>query len=64
VATVGIANSTNAGLLAVRIIGASSPETARALATYAGDLEKEVLAKVEKLEDLGWEEYASEVLKK
>ncbi|GHJ86639.1 hypothetical protein NliqN6_3041 [Naganishia liquefaciens] len=64
VATVGIANSTNAGLLAVRIIGASSPETARALATYAGDLEKEVLAKVDTLEDLGWEEYASKVLKK
>lgn len=63
-ATVGIANSTNAGLLAVRIIGAASPATAEALAKYAADLESEVLAKVDKLDEMGWEEYATKVLKK
>ncbi|KAJ9102611.1 phosphoribosylaminoimidazole carboxylase ade2 [Naganishia cerealis] len=64
VATVGIANATNAALLAIRIIGSASPETAADLAAYAVDLEKEVLDKVDKLEDLGWEEYAAKVLKK
>lgn len=63
-ATVGIANATNAALLAIRIIGSATPETAADLAAYAHDLEVEVLQKVDKLEEIGWEEYASKVLKK
>lgn len=63
-ATVGIANATNAALLAIRIIGSATPETAADLAAYALDLENEVLQKVDKMEEMGWEDYASKVLKK
>ncbi|KAJ9097212.1 phosphoribosylaminoimidazole carboxylase ade2 [Naganishia friedmannii] len=64
VATVGIANATNAALLAIRIIGSATPETAADLAAYARDLENEVLHKVDKMEEIGWEAYAKQVLKK
>jgi phosphoribosylaminoimidazole carboxylase len=57
VATVGIANSTNAGLLAVRILSTSLPQLAAELAEYSGSLEKEVLAKVDTLAEVGWEQY-------
>lgn len=64
VATVGIANSTNAGLLAARILGATNSVLNAELARYAAGLETEVLGKVDKLADLGWEEYATKVLNK
>jgi phosphoribosylaminoimidazole carboxylase len=57
VATVAINNGTNAGLLAVRILGAGIPRLARDMEDYLKELEKEVLGKVETLEQVGWESY-------
>ena len=56
-ATVAINNSTNAGLLAVRILSAGMPRLLTAMDEYLKGLEQEVLRKVEKLEDVGWEKY-------
>jgi len=57
VATVAINNSTNAGLLAVRILSIGMPTLVTAMDDYLKSLEKEVLGKVEKLEEIGWEMY-------
>jgi phosphoribosylaminoimidazole carboxylase len=57
VATVAINNGTNAGLLAVRILAAGNPRLVRDMEDYLKELEKEVLGKVEKLEEIGWESY-------
>lgn len=57
VATVAINNGTNAGLLAVRILGAGDPLLLNAMDRYLRSLESEVMAKVEKLETVGWEKY-------
>jgi 5-(carboxyamino)imidazole ribonucleotide mutase len=57
VATVAIDGAKNAGLLAARILATSRPELASRLAAYAASMEEEVLAKAEKLEDLGSEAY-------
>lgn len=64
VATVGVGNATNAGILAARILGAGDAQLAQRLAEYAQALEKEVLAKVETLSQIGHERYVAEVLKK
>jgi len=58
VATVAINNGTNAGLLAVRILAAGNPGLVRDMEDYLKTLEKEVLGKVEKLEEIGWESYS------
>lgn len=75
VATVAINNSTNAGLLAVRILGAgqgwvagnslkldeeSSVEGNHLMARvleYKEDMQHEVMAKIERLNQVGWENY-------
>ncbi|KAJ7122898.1 Phosphoribosylaminoimidazole carboxylase [Mycena epipterygia] len=57
VATVAINNGTNAGLLAVRILAAGIPRLVDAMDAYLKDLEGEVLGKVEKLKEVGWEKY-------
>lgn len=57
VATVAINNGTNAGLLAVRILGAGIPHIFQAMDQYLKNLEGEVLQKVENLEQIGWEKY-------
>ncbi|THH30431.1 hypothetical protein EUX98_g3751 [Antrodiella citrinella] len=57
VATVAINNSTNAGLLAVRILTAGLPELVGTMENYMTKMENEVLAKVDKLEQVGWEVY-------
>lgn len=56
-ATVAINNSTNAALLAVRILAGSVPRLRVELEKYAENLEDEVMAKVAKLEDGGWADY-------
>jgi phosphoribosylaminoimidazole carboxylase len=56
VATVAINNSTNAGLLAVRMLGAFIPEYLDKMVAYQSQMETEVLQKVEKIER-GWESY-------
>ncbi|KAJ6596749.1 hypothetical protein B0H10DRAFT_2167692 [Mycena sp. CBHHK59/15] len=58
VATVAINNGTNAGLLAVRILVAGMPRLIDAMDAYLKNLEGEVLGKVEKLKEVGWENYS------
>ncbi|KAF8341287.1 Phosphoribosylaminoimidazole carboxylase [Cantharellus anzutake] len=57
VATVAINNSTNAALLAVRILGSATESALITMDAYINGMKEEVLAKVEMLESVGWEEY-------
>ncbi|KAI8997217.1 phosphoribosylaminoimidazole carboxylase [Pilobolus umbonatus] len=57
VATVAINNSTNAALLAIRILGASIPGVQTKMEEYMRKMEAEVMKKVEKLENVGWDKY-------
>jgi len=57
VATVAINNGMNAGLLAVRILSAGIPRLIVAMEGFLHDQEKEVLGKVSKLQEVGWEGY-------
>lgn len=57
VATVAIGNSTNAGLLAVRIISASVPHLVKDMEAYLASLETEVQGKADRLESIGWTSY-------
>ncbi|KAF8185195.1 phosphoribosylaminoimidazole carboxylase [Pholiota molesta] len=57
VATVAINNGVNAGLLAVRILSAGIPSLIGAMEQYMKAMEEEVLGKVEKLKEVGWEDY-------
>lgn len=50
-----INNSTNAALLAIRILGASDPSYFEAMKQYMADMEAEVMGKVERLGKLGWD---------
>ncbi|KAI0485209.1 hypothetical protein GGR56DRAFT_617236 [Xylariaceae sp. FL0804] len=56
-ATVGIGNSTNAGLLAVRILGTTFPEYAARMQDYQEKMKTEVIAKDEKMVTNGWKQY-------
>lgn len=57
VATVAINNSTNAALLAVRILGAIDNKWLNKMSQYMDSMESEVLAKADKLESVGYENY-------
>ncbi|CAO2205244.1 unnamed protein product [Urochloa humidicola] len=57
VGALAIGNAENAGLLAVRMLGATDPEISDKVVKYQDELRDMVLEKAEKLEDLGWEEY-------
>ncbi|RAL54923.1 hypothetical protein DM860_013619 [Cuscuta australis] len=57
VATVAINNATNAGLLAVRLLGISDIKLQARMAQYLEDRRDEVLVKAERLEKDGWEDY-------
>ncbi|KAG5575067.1 hypothetical protein H5410_055201 [Solanum commersonii] len=57
VATVAINNATNAGLLAVRLLGISDINLQARMAQYQEDRRDEVLVKGERLEKVGYEEY-------
>jgi phosphoribosylaminoimidazole carboxylase len=54
---VAINNGMNAGLLAVRILSAGLPRLVTAMESYMETMENEVLGKVQKLEEVGWEAY-------
>lgn len=58
-----INNSTNAALLAARIIGTNMSPTLEDMQAYAKRLEEEVIAKVDRLEGIGWEAYVGEIRK-
>jgi 5-(carboxyamino)imidazole ribonucleotide mutase len=57
VATVAINGAKNAGLLAVQILAAFDEELADKVNAYKADLDKSVLDKAEKLEQVGYSEY-------
>lgn len=57
VATVGIGNATNAGLLASRIVASSDDELLQKMLDYQMNMKTTVLGKAEKLEERGWKEY-------
>lgn len=57
VATVGIDNSRNAGLLAIQILATSDKKLEKKLTTYKSTLAKAVEGKAEKLAKIGWENY-------
>jgi len=57
VATVGIDNAKNAGLLAIQILAVSNRSLEKKLLTYKKELALGVLKKAEKLEKLGWKNY-------
>jgi phosphoribosylaminoimidazole carboxylase len=64
VATVGINNSINAALLAVRILGAFDKELQKKVEDYAREAKKENLnVKGIKMKELGWEEYHEQMQK-
>lgn len=55
VASVAINNSMNAALLAVRMLGVADEKYVRAMEEYMHSMEEEVLGKVEKVKELGWD---------
>lgn len=55
VATVAINNSTNAALLAVRILAAADPSYLDKVQTYMQEMEEEVNGKIDRLGKVGWE---------
>ncbi|KAK1402675.1 phosphoribosylaminoimidazole carboxylase [Heracleum sosnowskyi] len=57
VATVAINNATNAGLLAVRMLGVGDANLRARMAQYLEDTKDTVLVKADKLEKGGWEAY-------
>lgn len=57
VATVAINNSTNAALLAIRMLGAYDNKYHKLIQEYSLDLENQVSGKAEKLETVGYENY-------
>ncbi len=60
VATVAINGGKNAGLLAAQILAAFDNELSVKVDTYKADLGKSVVAKAEKLEQIGYKKYLSE----
>ncbi|KAF3925363.1 hypothetical protein ABW20_dc0110041 [Dactylellina cionopaga] len=57
VATVGINNSTNAAMLAVRILGTSDEGYRQAMADYMQKMGEEVEGKAARLQEIGWKAY-------
>ena len=61
VATVAIGNATNAGLLAVRMLGMADAEAREKMAAYQESMRDAVLAKADKLERQPWKEYLQDM---
>ena len=59
VACVAVNNSTNAALLALRILGVKDVKLLEQMDGYMKDMESGVVEKVEKLKEVGWEEYGN-----
>ncbi|KAK3200694.1 hypothetical protein Dsin_024109 [Dipteronia sinensis] len=57
VATVAINNATNAGLLAVRMLGVADADLVARMSQYLEDTRDDVLTKADKLQKDGWESY-------
>jgi 5-(carboxyamino)imidazole ribonucleotide mutase len=63
VATVAIGGGTNAGILAARILAVSDGELLGRLKEYSENLKNEVAEKAEKLDQIGYQEYLSQMKK-
>lgn len=63
-ATVGINNSTNAALLAIRILGAEFPEYRTKMEEYMKNMKDSVMVKSSKVLDIGWRAYLDGMAKK
>ncbi|MBW4572851.1 MAG: 5-(carboxyamino)imidazole ribonucleotide mutase [Tolypothrix carrinoi HA7290-LM1] len=61
VATVAIGNAKNAGLLAVQILATQQPELLEKVKKYRQNLCESVMAKQSKLEQLGYQQYLSQM---
>lgn len=61
VATVAIGNATNAGLLAVQMLGAFDPELLKQVQAYRQSLKDMVMAKQEKLEAIAYQDYIQQM---
>lgn len=59
VATVAINGARNAGILAAQILGSSDAKVADAVAAYKQGMKSEVLAKADKVEDIGYAAYVA-----
>ncbi len=59
VATVAINNAKNAGILAAQIVGVKSHEIRNTVKQYKAGLEKMVVDKAQRLEEIGYEKYLS-----
>ena len=57
VATVAINGAANAGILAAKMLATSDPELLERLKAYSEKLKNQVVAKADKLEEIGYEEY-------
>ncbi|KAJ6883820.1 phosphoribosylaminoimidazole carboxylase [Populus alba x Populus x berolinensis] len=57
VATVAVNNATNAGLLAVRMLGVGDADLLARMSQYQEDTRDDVLKRAEKLQTDGWESY-------
>ncbi|HEY9729623.1 MAG TPA: 5-(carboxyamino)imidazole ribonucleotide mutase [Chroococcales cyanobacterium] len=57
VATVAIGNAKNAGLLAVQILASHQPELLERVQQYRQNLEKSVMEKQSRLDELGYQQY-------
>lgn len=62
VATVAIGNAKNAGLLAVQILATSQPELLEKVQQYRQTLTESVIDKQAKLDQLGYQQYLSQLL--
>ena len=62
VATVAIGNSKNAGLLAVQILATYQPELFKKVQQYRQTLTESVMDKQAKLDQLGYQQYLSQLL--
>jgi 5-(carboxyamino)imidazole ribonucleotide mutase len=60
VATVAIGNATNAGLLAVQMIGSFQPELLERVLVYRQGLREMVMEKQMRLDAIGYREYLEE----
>ena len=63
VATVAINGGANAGILAAKILAASDETLLGRLKEYSGNLKKDVMAKAEKLEAVGYQAYMEQMKK-
>lgn len=63
VATVAINGGKNAGILAAKILAASDDALLQKLKDYSEEMEKEVVGKAEKLDQIGYKEYVAQMKK-